>query len=238
MKTTTFKTKLFRRGFVVLSLSMLHFSFFTLKAQNPTLYGMTQFGGVGIGNIIKFNPNPVSLISRYNLVGTTGYEPRFGHMIQATDGYLYGMAASGGANNFGVIFRYNPSTNTYTDLVDFTGTSGLYPGRGALGSLIQATDGNLYGVTNQGGASGFGNMFRYNISTSTFTDLFDFTGNTGAYQGSNARGDLYQASDGKLYGMASELILPNSYGKLYSYDITTSTYTVLFSFHPFIGSTI
>ena len=60
------------------------------------------------------------------------------------------MTSAGGANNDGVIFQYNLSTSTYTKLIDFTGTSGAAIGANPYGSLIQASDGNLYGMTYAG----------------------------------------------------------------------------------------
>jgi uncharacterized repeat protein (TIGR03803 family) len=59
---------------------------------------------------------------------------------------LYGTTHDGGSNNVGVIFSFNPSSSTYTKVKDFGGEDGIYP----YGSLIQASDGKLYGTTNEG----------------------------------------------------------------------------------------
>ena len=47
--------------------------------------------------------------------------------MQANDGKLYGMTASGGSSGFGVIFSFDPSSSTYTKLKDFDGTNGANP---------------------------------------------------------------------------------------------------------------
>ena len=47
---------------------------------------------------------------------------------------------------------FDPSTNTYTKLKDFNYTNGGYP----YGSLMQATNGKLYGMTSGGGSIGDG----------------------------------------------------------------------------------
>ena len=67
--------------------------------------------------------------------------------MQATDGKLYGMTSRGGSLGYGVIFSFDPSSATYTKLHDFDSTNGANP----TGSLMQASDGKLYGLTRNGG---------------------------------------------------------------------------------------
>ena len=62
-------------------------------------------------------------------------------------------------------------------------------------SLIQATDGNFYGTTPDGG-SGFGTVFRMTPS-GTVTVLHDFAGGT---DGADPEASLIQATDGNFYG--------------------------------------
>ena len=115
-----------------------------------------------------------------------------GSLVQASNGKLYGMTSSGdAANNYaGVIFSFDPSTSIYTKLIDFDGTNGRNPN----GSLIQASDGKLYGMTNLGGSSGVGVIFSFDPSSSTYTKLKDFNNADGA----SPEGSLIQASDGNL----------------------------------------
>jgi uncharacterized repeat protein (TIGR03803 family) len=49
----------------------------------------------------------------------------------------------GGSNGRGVIFSFDPSSSTYTKLKAFDGTNGANP----VGSLMQARNGKLYGMT-------------------------------------------------------------------------------------------
>ena len=60
---------------------------------------------------------------------------------------LYGMTGRGGSNDAGVIFSFDPAASTYTKLMDFDYANGRYP----YGSLVQASDGKLYGMTSEGG---------------------------------------------------------------------------------------
>ena len=65
------------------------------------------------------------------------------------------MTYRGGTNSDGVIFEYTSLQGTYTDKIDF---NGYYLWYDPYGSLMQASDGNLYGMTSGGGASGHGSM--------------------------------------------------------------------------------
>src|ERR1700733_15581787 len=89
---------------------------------------------------------------------------------------LWGMTQFGGVNDSGVVFRYNISTGKDTILHSFgSATAGTYP----FGSLMKANNGLLYGTTSEGGANNTGTVFSYNDSTNTYTDLYDFAGDTG-----------------------------------------------------------
>jgi uncharacterized repeat protein (TIGR03803 family) len=61
---------------------------------------------------------------------------------------------------------------TFNTLVNFDGTNGSEP---YLISLVQGSDGNLYGTTLQGGASGLGTVFKM-TPTGTLTTLHSFAG--------------------------------------------------------------
>ena len=66
----------------------------------------------------------------------------------------------------GVLFQYDPATNIYIKKLEFYGgTSGTYP----YGSLMQASDGKLYGTTNEGGVNNMGLLFQYDPATNTYT---------------------------------------------------------------------
>jgi uncharacterized repeat protein (TIGR03803 family) len=137
------------------------------------------------------------------------------------------MTAGGGSSNQGVIFSFDPSTTTYTKLKDFDGTNGASPN----GSMIQASDGKLYGMTNLGGNGpdvynrGDGVVFSFDPSSSVYTKLKDFDGANGA----NPYGGLTQASDGKLYGMTTQGGSGNT-GVIFSFDLSSSTYIKLMDF--------
>ena len=76
--------------------------------------------------------------------------------------------------------------------MNFDGTNGKLPFAG----LIEANDGNFYGVTAHGGSSNKGVLFRM-TPDGVLTVLHNFTGGS---DGARPMGGLVQASDGNLYG--------------------------------------
>lgn len=75
--------------------------------------------------------------------GTDGSSPAAA-LIQAADGNFYGTTASGGASDFGTVFRMTPA-GTVLVLHAFVG--GTADGSNPQAALVQATDGNFYGTT-------------------------------------------------------------------------------------------
>jgi len=199
----------------------------TTYSQQPVLWGMATFGGAG-GNGTIFNAlaNGTNFKTDYSFPETNpGAVPQRTQLCQASNGLLYGMTEQGGAFNNGIIFSYSTSTGVYTDLVDFAGSDRLAPGADPYGSLIQATDGKLYGMTSQGGSQGAnqGVIFSYDPTTATYADLYEFTGGS---SGSQPQGSLLQASNGLLYGL-TQLGGGNGQGDLFSFDPAALTFTEL-----------
>jgi uncharacterized repeat protein (TIGR03803 family) len=129
-----------------------------------------------------------------------GSGPTFMTLIQGSDGNLYGTTQSGGAHNYGTVFRITPD-GTETVLYSFAGGSsdGEYPQAG----LIQGSDGNLYGTTYAGGTGNVGTVFRIGLD-GTETVLYSFVGSSSAgassSDGALPYGNLIQGSDGNFYG--------------------------------------
>jgi uncharacterized repeat protein (TIGR03803 family) len=144
-----------------------------------------------------------------------------GGVIEASDGNLYGTTTDCGAGFGpwgGTIFRISKQ-GEFTTLYNFCSlqncTDGGYPNK-----LIQASDGNLYGVTLYGGPGNNGTIFRITTGgqlTTMFT--FDGSGATGGGWG------LLQATDGKLYGTAGSTT--NDYGLVYSFDVGLAPFVSL-----------
>lgn len=165
-----------------------------LQAADGYFYGMAYNGGTnGYGTIFKMSATGSSYTVLRHFNSTDGSYP-YGNLIQATDGALYGMTCNGGTTGRGVIFKIT-TTGTYTILRNLnSATDGQYP----YGSLLQAKDGYLYGLTYQGGSEYGGTIFKMNLSGTTFKVLKNLYSST---TGSNPQGHLIEAKDGYLYGM-------------------------------------
>ena len=193
------------------------------------LYGMTYVGGThGVGVIFEFNYITGQYTKKFDFDGPENGKKPIGGLIYANNGKLYGMTYQGGKYNKGVLFEFDPETDLFTKKLDFNGAEN---GATPWGSLIQATDGNLYGMTTYGGISNKGTIFRYDPVGDTLVKLVDLSNSTGSYP----IGTLLQVGDHKLYGMTS---MGGSHfdGVIFEYDLTTGTFTKKADFNGSNGS--
>lgn len=162
------------------------------KAGN--LYGTTTGGGAyGAGTVFKLS-NTRKFTLLYSFTGGSDGAAPYGGVIQDNVGNLYGDTQSGGnSTGLGVVFKLS-KTGKLTVLHNFSGPDGANP---YLTSLIMDAKGNLYGVTQQGGASNFGVVYRVSKS-GKFTLLHSFAGGTG--DGCEAMGTPAMDKAGNLYG--------------------------------------
>ncbi|HMI66544.1 MAG TPA: choice-of-anchor tandem repeat GloVer-containing protein, partial [Cyclobacteriaceae bacterium] len=194
------------------------------------LFGMTELGGVNDKGVVfsvqKSGPN-ADYQKLLDFDGAaTGSNPT-GNLLLATDGKLYGMTRDGGAGGLGVVFRINTDGSGFMKLFDFNGTaSGSHPN----GSLVQFTDGNLYGMAASGGVNGFGTVFTI-TTTGSFNKILDFDN----INGKSPLGDLLVEPTGtEMYGVTFsggtndegvlfKLTGGSTYTKLYDYSSPTGS---------------
>lgn len=131
----------------------------------------------------------------------TGPAVAAGGLTEGTNGYLYGTTGEGGLFNKGTVFR-STKAGVVEVLVEFTGNGMTEKGEMPVGELLEATDGNFYGVTSLGGTDDLGTIFRMS-PTGTLTTLIEFTGTGGGQPGSYPSGGLTDGGDGYLYGITS-----------------------------------
>jgi uncharacterized repeat protein (TIGR03803 family) len=167
-----------------------------MQATDGSLYGTTPQGGAfNAGAVFKLTGGTVTVL--YSFTGGTDGAYPYAGLIQGTDGNLYGTTFQGGDSNAGTVFQLTPG-GTLTTLFAFTGgTDGGYP----YAPLIQATNGNFYGTTLQGGASNAGTVFQLAPGSAVAVVLYAFTGGEdGAYPYAG----LIQGMDGNFYGTTSQ----------------------------------
>ena len=167
-----------------------------VQATNDDLYGTTTLGGAhGDGTVFKITTSG-KLTTLHSFDITDGEEPDAG-LVQASNGDLYGTTPYGGANvDYGTVYKITEG-GTFTTEHSFDGLDGGSP----YDTLIQATDGSLYG-TALFGKYGVGTVFKITTSGMLTTEhSFDYTDGIWPYSG------LVQASNGVLYGTTSQLSL-------------------------------
>lgn len=168
----------------------------SLYFDGSTLYGMTQNGGTtDDGTVFKILPDGTGFAKMHDFTGQpNGWEPKYGALI--SDGtYLYGMTSYGGTQDLGVIFRIKPDGSDYAPIHNFPDATG---GRNPYGSLW--SDGTyFYGMTEAGGTSDLGVIFKILPDGTNYSKIWDFDG---AASGHTAYGAVI--SDGTfLYGMTN-----------------------------------
>jgi len=216
-----------------------------LQVKDGSFYGTTPNGGTnancnsaefsnGCGSIFQFTL-PASLKTLYSFDFTHGVAP-FGPLIQAKDGTFYGTTFGGGAlseggtRGFGSIFNIT-AAGALTTLHNFAGMDGATPN-----GLIQGTDGNLYGTTQNGGdttcfnlvAEGCGIAFKI-TTTGSFTPLHDFNGQS---EGLDPDAALIQGRDGNFYGTTAAMPFQIGTGALFQLTPGGSLTTV-YTFQSF-----
>ncbi len=184
-----------------------------IQASNGKLYGMTFKGGTSnLGVLFEYDPIGNTYVKKIDFNGSNnGSFPR-GNLMQASNGKLYAMTSSGGVNNGGVLFEYNPISSSYLKKVDFNGTLN---GAAPYGELIEVSSGNLYGLTSFGGVNNFGVLFEYNPTTSLYNKKLDFDP---GIHGRNPRGSLLQLGNNKLFGLTNGGGANNA-GTIFEYNI-------------------
>ncbi len=126
-------------------------------------------------------------------------------MIQASDRNFYGTTIFGGANGAGTVFRIT-AQGALTTLYGFCSQSGCLDGSLPLGGLIQGTDGNFYGTTQEGGSSASaydGTAFKI-TPKGALTTLYSFCSRSGCADGDTPNAGVILDTNGVLYGTANE----------------------------------
>jgi len=196
-----------------------------VQAADGLYYGGAYMGGdLKSGTAYRMTPRgKVTLLHTFDITTTEGGNP-WAPFLQASDGAFYSTTSDGENGSCGSLFRLTPA-GEFTVLHQFT----LAPNN-ACGAdtwaLMQAKDGHIYGVTERGGASNGGAIYRW-TSGGTWELLHSFqeTGLPGWHPNSG----LVQVADGAIYGTTYEGG-ENGNGAFYRFDPDTRTVSVVKAF--------
>lgn len=186
-----------------------------LQGGDGNFYSTTSIGGTqsgicgnpGCGTIFKLTPMGNLTVLHQFQPNADGMSPRAG-LIEGSDGDFYGMTPFGGdAAQNGIIFKISAS-GAYTVLHVFSGGAG---GSHPMGTLVQGSDGDFYGMTSDGSTcttfhsnvpAHCGTIFKI-TPVGNFVVLHSFTGGTDGSQPYSGQGfglGLVEGSDGAFYG--------------------------------------
>jgi uncharacterized repeat protein (TIGR03803 family) len=204
-----------------------------LQATDGNFYGTSYWGGANAGGtVFKITPGG-TLTTLYSFCSlydpqtdacTDGFYPDAG-LLQATDGNFYGTTAYGGSEGGGTVFQITPE-GTLSTLYAFCSqgsiATGCLDGANPGATLVQGSDGNLYGTTPESSGANYGTVFRITLSGALTTlHSFDLT------DGIDPTG-LVAAPDGNIYGTTGA---GGAYGGGTIFKITPEdTLTTLYSF--------
>jgi len=142
-----------------------------VQADDGNFYGTTCGGGpYDAGVIFRITPNRTFTIL-HNFTGGSDGMNVVGGLLHATDGYLYGTNDIGGQGGFigGVLFRISTG-GAFAILHNFFWDSGASP----QVTLLQHTNGKIYGDTAVGGVNngGDGTFFSFDVGLGPFVSFY------------------------------------------------------------------
>jgi len=178
-------------------------------------YGKTCVEGKGCGTIFELTPGAngtwtETILHSFNENGKDGYMPN--GLVFGAAGNLYGTTWYGGSGSCddgighgcGTVFELTPGANgtwTETTLHSFNRKDGYDP----AASLVFDAVGNLYGVTQHGGALGKGTVFQLSRTAGgTWTETLLHSFQNDGKDGNFPRGSLIFDMEGNLYGTTLE----------------------------------
>ena len=157
----------------------------------------------------------------HDFEGSDGSNPGFS--LTLFDGVLYGLALSGGSQNFGTLYSIQPDGSEFKVIHEFTSVNeGINP----FASLTEG-NGRLFGITAGGGITSNGTVFSLNPDGSDFALLHSFDSQLST-DAQNPRTALVFA-DGLLYGTTSSGG-EQGIGTIYSVESNGGQFRILYSF--------
>lgn len=177
-----------------------------VQSSDGNFYGTTYAGGVAGGGVVyELTPSGTYTVL-HNFCGQSGMNCKTGGnpstVIADNKGNIFGTSVYGDQVAFEIT-----STHQYRVLYTFVSGGGPFTG------LTLASDGNFYGMTQDGGGRQEGTIFKI-TPAGKFTNLFDFGCCNQGYDPSD--GPLFQGTNGLLYGATLYGAPPCCYGTIFT----------------------
>ena len=193
--------------------------------NGPTLGSMFDYNGqlyyFKAGQIQTYNYTTNTFSNLFDFQGGYALSSPTGEMVRV-GGKFYGVCAAGGGSSNGGLFSYDPSTNTFVELMN---NFSVANGNSTSGGMTLAPNGKLYGILRSGGANNIGIIFEYDIATSAYSIKQSFQ----TAQGANPNGPLCLASNGLMYGTC-QIGGSSNRGSLFEYNPANNSLNIRWNF--------
>jgi len=148
-----------------------------IQGSDGNFYGVTTGNsGNGYQGGFAFKMTPGGMLTvLHTFTGGSDGDNQIGGLVQATDGNFYGTNNVGGSGGEGTIFRIS-STGAFTTLYGFDNDA---VGANPQNTLLQHTNGMLYGETVIGGTSNMGVFYSFDVGLGPFVSFLPTTGKVG-----------------------------------------------------------
>jgi uncharacterized repeat protein (TIGR03803 family) len=207
-----------------------------------TLYGVTSRGGAWDSGVLfqLTTKNGISYTESvlYSFGDLSDASTPSGPILMDSAGSLYGVTSLGGAFGQGTLYKFVPAANgqlaTESILYSFgaSTTTGSYPN----GNLVFDVGGDIYGVTNGGGANGDGVVYMLAPAKTSWTEsiLFAFDTNDGTnpiggltwnhktnqLYGTTSSGNMHPAGDGTVFKLSPPAVKGGAWTEATLYQFT------------------
>ena len=191
------------------------------------LYGTTELGGASlVGTVFRLKTDGSGFTVLLSFEGGTsdGANPDAALILDGA-GNLYGTTTNGGTSGYGTVFRLRTDGTGCAVLHNFMG--GTSDGANPDAALVLDGAGNLYGTSENSGASGFGTVFKLKTDGSGFALLHSFAGP--ASDGVAPEAPLILDGAGNLYG-TTRGGGATGYGTVFRLRTDGTSYALLHSF--------
>ena len=215
---------------LLLTLTVVVSAFTISSAQDWLLYGTTSGGGShGYGTLFTHDLTTGKDSVVLNFDSLDGRYPQGNVALDPVNELVYGMTRYGGAGDNGVLFSYDPFTHKDSTQVMLNITYGANP---ILGGPVYYNN-MFYGMTFDGGASGYGVLYAFNPVNGKDSILVDFQGGLGHEM--YPYGTTVTPYKGMIYGMTNYGADANNDGSIFRYDPATGKDSLVVVFDTLNG---